>query len=306
MTFSALLTTFANNLLPVLLIGGAGFLLGKILEIEPRTLGRVVFYLFSPLLVFNLLLKSQLDFGEALGTLGFALIVMLSLSILALLLGKAIGLDRPHILVMLLIATFGNNGNYGLPLISFAFGEEALAHATIYFVVMAILINTGGVLIASLGHADLRTALLGLFKIPTVYGVLLAGLLNLLNFELPVSLSRTIDLAAGATIPIMLVMLGLELTRTQWSHDWRALGLGVFLRLIAGPVIALLLAGLFGLQGPARQSNIVQAGMPAAVTTAVLATEYHLEPELTTAIIMISTVLSPLTLTPLLVYLGGN
>jgi predicted permease len=44
--------------------------------------------------------------------------------------------------------------------------------------------------------------------------------------------------------------------------------------------------------------------MPAAVATTVVATEYHLEPSLVTAIVFIGTLLSPLTLTPLLVYLA--
>ena len=44
--------------------------------------------------------------------------------------------------------------------------------------------------------------------------------------------------------------------------------------------------------------------MPAAVTTTVLATEYGLDPSLVTAMVYIGTLLSPLTLTPLLVYLG--
>ena len=61
MDFSALLTTFANNLLPILLVSGAGFLLGKALDIDSRSLGRVVFYVFSPILVFNLLLHTELS-----------------------------------------------------------------------------------------------------------------------------------------------------------------------------------------------------------------------------------------------------
>jgi len=44
--------------------------------------------------------------------------------------------------------------------------------------------------------------------------------------------------------------------------------------------------------------------VPAAVTNIVLATEYKLDSSLVTAIVFIGTILSPLTLTPLLVYLG--
>jgi predicted permease len=117
-------------------------------------------------------------------------------------------------------------------------------------------------------------------------------------------LDRTIGLAANASIPVMIVLLGLELSRVQWSHSLRALGLGTVLRLLAGPAIGLLLAIPFGLQGPARQGSVIEAAMPAAVTNTVLASEYGLDTSLVTAIVFIGTLLSPLTLTPLLVYLA--
>jgi predicted permease len=59
MSFNELITTFANNLLPIMLVAGAGFALGKLLTVDSRSLGRVVFYVFSPLLVFDLMIKSQ-------------------------------------------------------------------------------------------------------------------------------------------------------------------------------------------------------------------------------------------------------
>jgi predicted permease len=84
----------------------------------------------------------------------------------------------------------------------------------------------------------------------------------------------------------------------------RALGLATGLRLLAGPLVGFLLALPFGLQGAARQGCLVETATPAAVTNIVLATEYKLDSSLVTAIVFIGTLLSPLTLTPLLVYLG--
>jgi hypothetical protein len=76
-------------------------------------------------------------------------------------------------------------------------------------------------------------------------------------------------------------------------------------RLLASPAIALLLAVPFGLSGVARQAGVLEAAMPAAVMTTVLAAEFQVEPEFMTAVVFTSTLLSPLTLTPLLAYLGG-
>jgi predicted permease len=223
---------------------------------------------------------------------------------LAFLCGKLLQFDRPVLMAIVLTSAFGNTGNYGLPLVSFAFGQEALAFATLNFVTTSLMFNTVGVLIASLGHMDIRTALTGLFKVPTVYAVILAILLNSFHLILPLPLSRTVDLAANASIPVMIILLGLELSRIQWSHSFRAVGLSTGIRLLAGPAIGLLLALLFGMKGAVRQGNVTEASMPAAVTTIVLATEYGLDPSLVTAMVYIGTLLSPLTLTPLLVYLG--
>ena len=84
MDFNALLATFADNLLPILLLGAAGFLVGKILSIESRGLGRVVFYVFSPVLVFDLLLHTAVSSNDILSTVGFAISVCLIAGLLAL------------------------------------------------------------------------------------------------------------------------------------------------------------------------------------------------------------------------------
>ena len=304
MDFNALLATFADNLLPILLLGAAGFLVGKILSIESRGLGRVVFYVFSPVLVFDLLLHTAVSSNDILSTVGFAISVCLIAGLLALGFGRLLGFERPILMAIILTSAFGNTGNYGLPLVSFAYGEASLAIATIYFVTNSVLFNTAGVIIASLGHLDLRTAVFGLFKVPAVYGVVLAVLLNHFHLVLPPPVERTVELAANGSIPLMIVLLGVELSRVQWSHSVRAVGLSTVLRLLISPLVGLLLAGLFGSQGAARQANITESAMPAAVTNAILASEYGLDTSLVTAMIFIGTILSPLTLTPLVYYLG--
>jgi predicted permease len=304
MSINELFTTFANNLLPIMLVGGAGFLLGKFISVDSRSLGRVVFYVFSPLLVFDLMIKSKLDLQQALTTVGYTVSMITIMGLLAFLLSKLLKLERPNMLAVILTVAFGNTGNYGLPLVKFAFGNDALAVASIYYITTTILFNTVGVIIASLGHMDLRSAVLGIFKLPILYGVLLAILVRAFGIELPLPISRTIEIAANGAIPVMLILLGLELSRIQWSHNFRALGLGVFTKLLFAPLIGLLIASLFGLGHTARQASVLEASMPAAVATTVVATEYQLEPSLVTAIVFLGTALSPLTLTPLLVYLA--
>jgi predicted permease len=304
MDFQALFSTFVNNLLPILLVGATGFLLGKTLHIDSRSLGRVVFYVFSPILVFNLLLHTELSSSQITGMVAFVFALYAIVGVLAFLSGRLMGLERPILMAVVLTAALGNTGNYGLPLVSFAFGDHALAYATLFFVTSTVLFNTVGVMIASLGHMDIKTAAAGVFKVPGVYAVLVAAAMNRFDVVLPTPLARTVDLAAGGSIPLMIVLLGLELARVEWSHSVKPIALSVSLRLVAAPAIGLLLAGLFGFQGPARQASVSESGVPSAVTTLVLATEYGLDTSLVTAMVFIGTILSPLTLTPLLVFLG--
>ena len=304
MSLSELFVTFANNLLPIMLISAAGFVLGKKLNIDARSVGRTSFYFFSPVLVFNLLIHSQLPAGEILKTGGLALGVTLVSGLIALAGGLLLKLERTVLVSMLITAMFANNGNYGLPLISFAFGQEALAHSSIYFVFSSLLTNTLGVLIASLGHLNLKQAFLGMFKIPTLYAVFLAALINQFHLSVPVPLDRTVALAAGAGVPVMILLLGLELRQVRSTKYFAALGLSACVRLLAGPLLGMGFTSVLGITGPGRQAGVMEASMSAAVANTNLAAEYKLDPSRVAATILLSTLLSPLTLTPLIIIMG--
>ena len=64
------------------------------------------------------------------------------------------------------------------------------------------------------------------------------------------------------------------------------------------------LAALLSITGPARQAAVILSSMPVAVITTILALEFELAPEFVTSAVFISTLASPLTLTPLIAYLS--
>jgi predicted permease len=304
MSFSELLTTFANNLLPILLLSALGFALGKAVDIDARSVGRISFYFFNPILVFSLLIHSQLPGAEIVKTGVLVLGVVLISGVLALAGGLLLKLERRTLISAIITATFANNGNYGLPLIAFAFGPDALSHSSVYFVFSSLMTNTLGVMIASLGHLDLKQAILGIFRVPTIYAVLLAGLINQFGIALPAPLERTVTLAAGAGVPVMILLLGLELRQARWTSNLSALGLSTSVRLLAGPLIGFVLTGMLGIEGVGRQAGVMEAAMSAAVANTNLASEYKLDTSLVAASVLVSTLLSPLTLTPLIILLG--
>jgi predicted permease len=114
-------------------------------------------------------------------------------------------------------------------------------------------------------------------------------------------------LLAQATVPTMLVLLGIQMAAIRsWPRArLRLVGIAVVLQLVAAPLAGLALAGLLGLTGPARQAAVTEAAMPAAVFGTILAVEYKLDTDLVSSVVVLSTLLSPLVLVPLIAFLQG-
>ncbi len=300
-----LLPLFSYNILPIFLVASAGFLLSRSIEIDPRSVSRVIFYLFSPCLVFQLLTESQLDGGEAISIAAFAVAITVLSGIITWLVARALKFDRHLMAAMLLTTMFTNAGNFGLSLVAFAFGKDALAYASIFFITSATMIYTIGVMVASMGKTDFKRALLSLLRLPTLYALMLALLFNNTGWALPVPLGRSVELLGRAAIPGMLVLLGMQLQQSTMTQYKLALGLATVIRLVISPLIGLGLSPLLGLQGAAHQASMIEGSMPTAVMTTVLATEFDVHPAFVTTTVTITTLLSPLTLTPILAILGS-
>ncbi len=302
---SAIPSLFLNNLLPILLIAALGYALGQWLEVDPKSVSRMVFYVLSPFLVFDLLANSQLSNGDIARMMSFAVVQALLIGAATWVIGRALRLERQLFAAVMLTTILVNAGNYGLSLNAFAFGEEALAHASLFFITSALVTYTAGVTIASLGSASLKESLARLAGIPAIYAAALGGLFNAFNWPIPFPLERTVSLLSDATIPAMLIVLGLQVQRGQRSWEFKALAFATGMRLVGGALIALLTAGLLGLRGAALNAGVIEAATPTAVMTTILATEFDARPAFVTSVVFITTLLSPLTLTPLLAYLGA-
>ncbi|MBN2502023.1 MAG: AEC family transporter [Anaerolineales bacterium] len=295
---------FVSNILPIFLIAGAGFLIGKFTEVDPRTISRVVFYLFTPSLIFDSLTKSPLNQNDTILIAAYTIANLIAMGIITWILAKSFKLDRKMIIALLLTTLFTNSGNFGLSLNLFAFGDDALSYATLFFSTNAVLMYSVGVILASMGAVSLRKALFSILKVPVIYALAFALLFNLTNWELPLFLDRPISLLAQASIPSMLVLLGLQLQKADLSNHKRELSLANVLRLAIAPLVAIGLSALFGFSGILRKAGITELAMPTAVTAIVIATEYNVEPAFVTTVVTTTTLLSPLMLTPLLLYLN--
>lgn len=296
---------FLNNILPIFLAAGTGYLLAKWLPIDPKTLSTITFFIFTPCLVFSVLTNSNLTNSDLLQIIAFAAACITGVGFLTWLVGRSLKLERSMLAAVMITSMFMNAGNFGLPVTTFAFGEAALAYASLFFVTNSVMTNTAGVVIASMGKESFRKALINLIKLPTLYALFLALVFLKTGWEIPLPLARTTKILGDASIPTLMILMGVQFHSIQLKGKIKPLALASGMRLILSPALAIGLTAVFGLQGPARQAVVLEAAMPAAVLNTVLATQYDVEPPFVTAVVAVTTVLSIFTLTPLLAYLGA-
>ena len=294
---------FLNVVTPVFILVVIGYFVGPRLKIEARSLSRTAYFVFIPAFVFNIISEAKIDSELALQMLSFILVAQIAVALLGFLVGKALRQSREITAAFVLIATFGNVGNFGLPLIVFRLGETARTYATVYFVATIFISFVICVGVASWARSGGVTAVFSVFKTPALIALIPALVFNITDVEVPIFLSRLSGLLGQAMIPVMLITLGVqmgEITKIKINFNVFAAST---VRLIGGPVLALLIVPYFGLEGLERSTGILQAAMPAAVLASIIALEYKLLPEFVTTTVLFSTLYSVLTLTVILTFI---
>ncbi len=297
-TLAGLLPVFAETVLPVFLVAIAGWVLARTIELDGRTLGRVLFYLTTPMLVFRSLYQMHVSATAVRNTVIVAVIVMTGTALLGWL--SAYDLERRERAAITLTSGISNNGNMGLPLCLFAFGQPGLSLASVYYVVSSFLTNTFGSVIASAGTLPIQSAFLQIVRVPVLYAAILGLVFNRLQWTLPVGIFRAVDLLASAAVPLMLVMLGVQLRTITRVEPMPGLWRSTIVRLLGAPVLAIGVCALLGVTGMERNVLVLQASMPTAVITSVIATEYDTAPRLVAMIILTTTLISMVTLSVIL------
>ena len=189
---TVILSIFVSDILPIFLIAGVGYLLASRLKANVTTLAHVVFYALVPCLVFKMLVTSKMTGPQAGRMALMAILVTGVMGLLARLAAIPLSLSRAELSAFLLVVMFSNGGNYGLPVILFAFGNEALSHATVFFVTSSMLTYTVGVFLAAAGRRSMGRAILGIAKIPAIYGVAAAVVVLISGISVPSALMRPI------------------------------------------------------------------------------------------------------------------
>ena len=190
-----------------------------------------------------------------------------------------------------------NTGNMGIPICLFAYGTAGLGVASAIASVIILLHFTLGVLLAKKSFSFKI-----LIKNMPIYGIIISVIFLYFEWDVPGYLENTTFLLTYATIFLVLMSLGIALSRLKvvsWTH---ASILGA-VRVIIGPLIGFGLIKFLNLNGFAAGVLLIQSCMPSAVLTYLVGSMYSERKvvDSVASVIVTSTVMSFITI-PIVVY----
>jgi len=276
-------------LAPIFISTGIGFLWGKSGQAFPTDfISRIVMNIGTPCLIVSVMAKVDIDVGVMGQVAAATAVVMTAMGLFCWMLLRWMKLEIATYLPPMILP---NNGNMGLPLCLFAFGQTGLALALGSFMVMLIATFTVGLLLVTGSEGGWLKRLSEIAKQPVIYAMLIAVALLVTGTPLPRWIGNTVDLLGGIAIPLMTIALGVSLATLKirfWQRSLFFSGLRVGGGLFFGWVVC----ELMQLEGVSRNVVLLQSAMPIAVFNYLLALRYNRHPDEVAAMVLLSTLIA--------------
>jgi len=267
-----------------------GYLARKFIKFDEKTIASILLYITGPALAFVSLYKQEFVLSELVNISIISIVIVL---ISAVIMKAILVLLKERENGMVLPAAFMNSGYLGYPVSLFAFGELGLMKAIIFDSVETIVHFTLGVFIVQKASSRKREKLKEVFKLPFIYVIPLAVILNYLAFPIPAGITTPLDLLGKATIPLALIALGARLTSIKVNlHILKTPIAALFVRFILGFAIAYALVSVIPLSDLSRKVILLLAVMPPAVNSYVLNEKYNNRPEEAATAVLLGTLIS--------------
>lgn len=282
-------------------------------ESSSEILSRFVFVVSLPALIFVSLSSVPVeDFFDwpFLGALGGG---MLAMFCLGLLVARLVFPDSPTALGLhALTAMYSSTGYIGLPLVLMVFGDAALVPGIIGAVITGAIFLPLSIVFAEIdkGRGERHVAvapLIALFRNPVLLSTAAGLTVSAIGITIPGPMVTFLELLGGAFIPCALFAAGLFIAGCSVTGKMAEIGWLVFAKLLLHPLITWWLAyRVFALEGILPAIAVLQAALPSGVPVFVLAQQYNTFVTRSSAVIVLSTVLSVITLSALLIFLESR
>lgn len=284
-----LLLALVNVIVPVLVVAGTGFVLGRVFPLDGSTISKIALNALTPALCLQVLLTTEVS-----GQVGVTLVAAY---VLVSLLGAAIGglltpgVAAPTRRAVMASVAISNSGNMGLPIALFALGQAGFEQSVLMFLASVVLSFIVGPLLFGSGQGSLA-AVKGLIKLPALWAIAVALALRLLDWSLPVGIMRGVEMLSAATLPVVLLALGIQLGATKKVRLTRPVLTASLVRVVGMPFLSLGIGLLFGLNGVPLQALVLAGAMPTAVNAFLLSLEYKGDVRTVADTVTVSTFLS--------------
>ncbi|WP_315812817.1 AEC family transporter [Bradyrhizobium sp. SZCCHNR2028] len=292
-------------LAPVFLLIVVGFGLRRSLmrlDTQWHGLERLTYYVLFPALLLQSLVKADLSKVPVAGIGGALFLAMLAMSALCLalrpLLARA-GVDGPAFTSIFQGATRWQT-YVALSVSASLFGPTGLAVASVAMIAIIPMVNVFSVAVlahyASPNRRSFREILATIVRNPLIWACVLGLALNVARVPLPKLWHDAADALGQASLPIGLLVTGAGLHFEGLRRAGPAAALGVVLKLVLMPLLAIGLAGWFGVTGPSLVVVAICAAVPTSPSAYVLAKQMGGDAPLLAQIISLQTVLAALTM----------
>ncbi len=293
----------AGIILPVFLMIAAGYayarLRGEVVKNDIAAVNRMSVELLCPLLLFSALASRDFDLVANLPLLFAGALIALGSALLAWPVARLFGYDvRTFVPPMM----YNNCGNMGLPLAVLAFGSAGLSEAVALFMSCSLVYFTLGIALMESGRDAPRRASLRVFASPMMLAMITGMLFAALHLSPPVILLKALRMLGEASIPLMLLALGVRMMDVS-LRSWRIGLVGAVVCPLSGLAVALLLDLILPLTAVQRGQMFLFASLPPAVFCFMMAENYQQEPDKVAAIVLLGN-LAALGFVPLGLWLG--
>ncbi len=278
----------------------------KILRaVDASILNKTVIYIAVPALIFMAMYRMDTDILPFIAPIPvICLTVGTFCGLLAYIFSKIRNYSEKTRWSVVTTSSMFNSGFLGYPVVLGVFGSDGLIRAIFYDMGSMILFIAFGIFFSIIFAEKYSSILKRALIFPPLWAIALGLFLNFINLEIGFMISNTFNYLSSAAIPIIMISLGLSLELKGIKENFEAVFSVSIIKLVIAPLIAFFIVLLFGLGGLERQVTIIEAAMPSAMLSLVLAITYNLNIKTAAACIFATTILSLVTIPLILVFLS--
>jgi malate permease and related proteins len=300
-------------LLPVILLIATGYVLARIRLLGPQfiaDMNKLGFYVALPAFIIQSLAEVQVPVGTTLRLFLLLLACTLAAGVLAWTFSWLLR-TRGEARGSIIQAAFRSNLAFaGLPIITYSLAGlpeaerlAAVGTALLVFAPLTACYNFLAVLcLQKIPHDSSKLRSLwgelsrSILTNPLIIACLGGVILAVFGLRLPGPIDATLKALGGIAMPVALLCIGGSFKVVHLEGRQRAIWIGVLVKLVALPLLAWWGCELLGVTGLEKRIVLIFSGVPTAATAFTMAKQMGGDEVVTSASIMLSTILAAFTL----------